>query len=301
MKDFIIISDTDSVYIELKTILDHFKKQGIEITKETKSKIILKIANKIQSETNNNLNIMCKDIFNIDATKHYFQLKQEVIAQSVIVTGKRRYAMFITNKEGVEISADNENALDLKGLEVMKSNMNKLFKSFGEELIKKILFGVPKSDIDKYIIDFYKTLKTLSPKSLGRPTGVSYLSKYIAKKPTSGEIFSRFESGAPINTKSAVIYNDLLKFKKLDTQYEGIIEGDKINIVNLKANPFQIETIAVPNGNVPKFIEDFIKQYIDIDTIFESILLGKLKELFKDIKWVFPNLNPNISKFFIDE
>lgn len=290
--DYIIISDTDSLYIRLQELIKH--RYGLDLNKEEKNKKILEIANEIQTKANENLNLLSKNLFNIDFGKHYFQLKQEVIAQSVLTTGKRRYGMYVTNKEGVAVEE-----FDAKGLELFKSNMNKIFRSFGEELIKNILFGKPKKDIDKSIIDLYKSLKDMNPRLLGKPVGVHQIKNQIKKTAGSGEIFSKFESGAPWNTKAAVRYNDLLKFKGLDKKYESIIEGDKIFVVDLKANPFQIETIAIPNSKLPDEMDKFIKEYIDVDSIFESILLNKLKELYKDIKWSFPELNPHVTKFFV--
>jgi len=291
-KENIIISDTDSLYIGLQPILEHMKSQGIEINDTNKNEIILKIANRIQDEANANLNTMCKDLFNINPKNHYFQLKQEVIATGILVTGKRRYAMYVTNKEGVAVEE-----LDMKGLELMKSNMNKRFKSFGEQFIKDILFGKPKSELDSSIINFYKSLKTIEPRELGKPTGVKQISSYLIPA-RAGEMFSSFKLKAPSNTKAAVRYNDLLKFKRLDKQYESIIEGDKIFIINLKENPYKLETVGLPNAKVPDEIEKFVKTYIDIDEIFESLLLNKLKELYKDLKWDFPPLNSNVTKFF---
>jgi DNA polymerase elongation subunit (family B) len=288
-KQFICISDTDSMYIELGDLLKH---RYPDSTPEQKDELILKMATEIQDESNYYLNELCKNIFNIDSKKHYFQLKQEVIAKGILVTGKRRYAMYITNKEGIAVEE-----LDMKGLELMKSNMNKRFKKFGEQLIKDILFGKLKTDIDQTIIDFHKLVKTLDPRELGKPTGVKQISSY--KMPSrAGEMFSTFKLKAPSNTKAAVRYNDLLKFKRLDKQYESIIEGDKIFIINLKANPYKLETIGLPNAKVPEDIEKFVKQYIDVDEIFESLLLNKLKELYKDLKWEFPPLNANVTKFF---
>jgi len=288
-KQYICISDTDSMYIELGDLLRH---RYPNATKEEKDKYILEMAIEIQDEANNNLNTMCKKLFNIDASKHYFQLKQEVIATGILVTGKRRYAMYVTNKEGVAVEE-----LDMKGLELMKSNMNKRFKGFGEQFIKDILFGKPKHELDNSIINFYKLVKTLDPRELGKPTGVKQIASYI-QPARSGEMFSSFRLKAPANTKAAVRYNDLLKFKRLDKQYESIIEGDKIFIINLKANPYKLETVGLPNAKVPDEIEAFVKTYIDIDEIFESLLLNKLKELYKDLKWEFPALNPNVAKFF---
>ena len=61
----------------------------------------------------------------------------------------------------VPIPPDHKDALDMKGLDVMKSNFPPLFRSFGEELIKKILFDTPKPEVDKYILDFRKSLDVI--------------------------------------------------------------------------------------------------------------------------------------------
>jgi len=268
------------------------RSQGIEINDTNKNEIILKLANQIQEESNANLNELSKRLFNIKPGTHYFQLKQEVICAGVLTTGKRRYAMYVTNKEGVNVEE-----LDMKGLELMKSNMNKLFKKFGEQFIKDVLFGRDRTEIDNSIIDFYKSLKTLDPKVLGKPMGVKQISSYYIPA-RAGEMFSSFRLKAPSNTKAAVRYNDLLRFKKLYKKYESIVEGDKLFIVNLKQNPYNLETIGIPNASVPPEIEEFVKAYIDVEEIFESLLGNKLKNLYGDLKWEFPSLNPNIKKFF---
>jgi hypothetical protein len=108
------------MYIELGDLLKHRYPKS---TPEDKDKHILELATEIQDESNHHLNALCKEIFNINPKKHYFQLKQEVIAKGILVTGKRRYAMYITNKEGVTVEE-----LDMKGIELMKSNMNKRLK-----------------------------------------------------------------------------------------------------------------------------------------------------------------------------
>ena len=81
-------------------------------------------------------------------------------------------------------------------------------------------------------------------------------------------------------------------------KYESIIEGDKLFIINLKQNPYHLETIGLPNASVPSEIEEFVKQYIDVEEIFESLLGNKLKNLYLDLSWEFPTLNANVKKFF---
>jgi hypothetical protein len=288
-KQHICISDTDSMYIVLGDLLKH---RHPNLKPEDKNDKILELAHEIQTYSNDYLNGLSERLFNIKPNTHYFQLKQEVICAGVLTTGKRRYAMYVTNKEGVPVEE-----LDMKGLELMKSNMNKLFKKFGEQFIKDVLFGRDRTEIDNSIIDFYKSLKTLDPRDLGKPMGVKQISSYHIPA-RAGEMFSSFRLKAPSNTKAAVRYNDLLKFKKLDKKYESIVEGDKLFIVNLKQNPYNLETIGIPNASVPPEIEEFVKAYIDVEEIFDSLLGNKLKSLYGDLKWEFPSLNPNIKKFF---
>ncbi len=257
-KQHICISDTDSMYIVLGDLI---KYRYPDLKPEDKNSKILELALEIQTYSNDNLNSLSKRLFNIKPGTHYFQLKQEVICAGVLTTGKRRYAMYVTNKEGVNVEE-----LDMKGLELMKSNMNKLFKKFGENLIKDVLFGKPKNQIDDSIVDFYKSLKTMDPRALGKPTGVKQISAYHIPART-GDMFSSFRLKAPANTKAAVRYNDLLKFKRLDKKYESIIEGDKLFIINLKQNPYNLETIGLPNAQVPPEIEEFVKTYIDVEDV----------------------------------
>jgi hypothetical protein len=296
-KDYVPLSDTDSLYIEIKDVLKHCMDSGIEIDESNIDNYILKIASKIEKENNLELSNVCPRIFNIPENL-YFSLKQEVIVRRMLITGKRRYAMWITNNEGVPIPPDHKDSITYKGLELFKSNMNPLFKEFGTKFINNILFKVPKSEIDQSIIDFNNSLKNIDPRKIGKPTGVKHITKCIKRKPMAGMIFSEFEINTKENSKAAIIYNDLLKFKKLDKKYESVVEGDKIYVLNLKENPYKISVIGLPNAKIPPEIETFIHQYVDIGGIFESSLLNKLKELYKDINWEFVELNPNISRFF---
>ena len=261
-----------------------------------KDKRLQEISLELQNKINSNLDLIVPKYYNLKS--HYFQFKSEIVASTVLTTGKRRYGMWITSKEGVIIPPDHKDALDLKGLEIMKSSMNPIFKKFGEQFLKDILFAKPKPSLDQDIIDFYKTLKNTSPHLLGKPSGVSYINKCIRKKPSSGEIFSELNLNTKENSKSAIYYNDLLRFKGHDKKFESIIEGDKISVVNLKPNPFKIGVIGFPQSQIPEDIQKFIDTYIDRDAIFESMILGKLKELYSDLKWEFVNLNPNVGKYF---
>ena len=289
-KDYVITADTDSLFFELKDLILK-RKPDINInSREEVVPVALEITKDYQDKTKPFLQNLCKDLFNID--NEYFELKQEVVLERGYFAGKRRYAQFIVNKEGVPTEE-----LDIKGMDVMKSNMNPLYRKFGEGILLDIMYGKTKTEIDKKIIDFKKSLDIVPIKSIAKPTGVRNIKKYIASPPQSGQIFSKLELKCPINTKAAIWYNDLLRFKKLDKKYSCFTEGDKMYYVQLKNNPYKIEVLGF-TGNDPEFITEFITTFIDKEEGFNSTLLNKLQGIYDDLKWSFPSLNAYVNKFF---
>ena len=124
------------------------------------------------------------------------------------------------------------------------------------------------------------------------------MKEYIISPPSAGQIFSRLGLKCPINTKSAIRYNDLLRFKKLDKKYPELQIGDKMLIVYLKNNPYKIDSIGFNGYNDAPEILDFIEKYIDKDKLFNSMMKNKLEGLYSDLSWGFPIMNKNINTFF---
>ena len=293
-KDFIITSDTDSLFIQCKDLLIarhpdiDFGNQEDVINK------VLAIANELQTMANKFIGEFAREAFNLgDDGKHYFELKQEVVLDRGYFAGKRRYAQHIVNKEGVPVDE-----LDVKGLDLMKSNFPPLFKKFGEHIINEIMFGREKHHIDKQILDFRTELRTIGWEKILKPTGLKKLKEYIAAPPRSGEIFSRLGNKCPINTKAAIYTADILRFKGLDKKYPTPQVGDKIFIVYLKDNPYRVEVIALNGYNDAPELLEFAEKYIDRDGLFDGVMKNKLESLYSDLNWGAVVLNQNINKFF---
>jgi DNA polymerase elongation subunit (family B) len=291
--DYIVTSDTDSLFIQVKDLLrQRYPDLDLNNREET-VKYVLEIATEVQQIANDNLHGLVVELFNLHDREHYFDLKQEVVLERGYFAGKRRYAQFIVNKEGVPVEE-----LDIKGLDLMKSNFPPYFRDFSKQLLQDIMFGKSKPEIDKQIITFRESIDTVDWKLLLKPTGLKNVSEYIASSPRSGEIFSKLELKCPINTKSAIYYNDLLRFKKLDKQYNTFQIGDKMFIAYLKDNPYKIEVIGFNGYNDPPFITEFIEKYLDKTKIFDSVIKNKLETIYEDLKWGKPIFNNNINKFF---
>jgi DNA polymerase elongation subunit (family B) len=291
--DYIVTSDTDSLFIQCKQLAKkRFPDLDLSNREET-VKHVLEIATEVQKVANDHLNTLVVNLFNLHDRPHYFELKQEVVLERGYFAGKRRYAMFIVNKEGVPVEE-----LDIKGLDLMKSNFPPLFRKFGESILNQIIFGKAKYEIDKQLLDFKTKVNTTDWRELLKPTGLKQLSSYLESKPRNGEIFSKLKTKCPINTKAAIRYNDLLQFKGLDKTYSKFQVGDKMLIAYLKDNPYKIDCIGFNGYNDPSQIIDFIEKYIDRGLLFDNIMKNKIESLYSDIGWGMPIFNANFNKFF---
>jgi DNA polymerase elongation subunit (family B) len=291
--DYIVTSDTDSLFIQVKDLLQKRHPELDLNNREETVKYVLGIASEIQAAANNNLHSLVVELFNLHDMPHYFDLKQEVVLERGYFAGKRRYAQFIVNKEGVPVEE-----LDIKGLDLMKSNFPPYFRTFSKQLLQDIMFGKPKPEIDKKILAFRESINTVDWRLLLKPTGIKNLEGYVASRPTAGEIFSKLELKCPINTKAAIYYNDLIRFKKLDKKHNTLQIGDKMFIAYLKDNPYRIDVIGFNGYDDPPFITEFIEKYLDKVQLFDSILRNKLETLYEDLKWGRPIFNSSINKFF---
>ena len=92
-----------------------------------------------------------------------------------------------------------------------------------------------------------------------------------------------FGKGCPIHVRGSLLYNDLIKRKKLDKTYPLIKEGEKIKFIYLKEpNTIQSNVISFPTI-VPKELD--IEKYIDYDLQFNKSFLEPLKIILDSIGW----------------
>jgi len=290
-KNFCTYVDTDSNYFHAEPLLRHLYPDFDKMDEGKRDDLLEKMALKYQDLITEYYDTLAKDAFNIQ--EHRLEMKTECTIRSGFFSGKRRYAQYITKKEGIEVED-----IDVKGLDFMKSNFPPLFKKFFNEILNKILFGATRNEIDQEILEFKNSLDTLPLEMLGKPTGVKDIKKYIERPPGAGNIFTTLKTGAPVNVKAAVRYNDFLKFKGLDKQHSQIVQGDKIKWVYLKDNPYKIDTMGFLDFDFPEDIRKFVEHYIDRDKAFDSILKNKLESFYKDLDWGNLTLNTHVNTFF---
>ena len=128
------------------------------------------------------------------------------------------------------------------------------------------------------------------------PIGVKGIHKYRRK---DGDIFKSHHLGTPVHVKSALCYNDFLKYYKISKQYSGISNGEKIKWVYLKQNPLGLNTIAYKGYEDPPEVLDFIRTYINPNKLYDKALHKKIMMLYEALGWTEPtDATKTIERFF---
>jgi len=290
--NYCVYVDTDSNYYNAEPLLRYLYPNFDNMSEEERDEALEKIALKYQDLITKSYNTLALEAFNIQ--DHRFDMKTECMIRAGYFRAPRRYAQWITKKEGV--STDD---LDIKGLEFMKANFPQIFSDFFKDVLQKVIKGTQQKEIDEMLKSFRAKVLAddMDLTVLGNPTRVKTLDKYLASIPRPGEMFSIIAQGAPAPVKAAIKYNDLLTFWKLDKQHSKITQGDKIKWIYLKDNPYRIDALAFLDFDMPDKIRTLLSQYADTNKSFETILESKLAGFYNDLGWDL-NMNPYRNMFF---
>ena len=292
--DYLIYTDTDSCFASALPIIQKTMPDIDLKDEEQMTKAILKVCGEVQSFVNKMFDIMADRMFNVQ--KHRFDAKQEVIAKTSFWLAKKRYAQFIINKGGVVCDE-----LEVKGIDVVRTSFPAKFRTFMHGFLIDLLKKVEKETIDKNILEFKESIKTLNVVDIAKNTSVKFSSQDKTKVYDSNKRPSfKFVSGTPAQAKAALAYNDLLVKWNLVKTVPKILHGQKIKWVYMKQNEYGIEGLAMKaDGTDPDQIMEFILKYVDREAMYEQELKSKLEDFYKVLGWDYPNENDaKASEFF---
>ena len=268
-EDYVIASDTDSVYITFDRLVDKLFGEG----KETRTIVnfLDKIAKeKLEPFIENSYTALAKVT---NAYEQKMVMSREVIADKGIWTAKKRYILNVYNDEGVELK---QPKLKIMGIEAVKSSTPAPCRVKIKEALS-VIMNQDESSLIQFIDDFRNEFKKLSPEAIAYPRSCNNLRKYSSTTDI-------YQKGTPMHVRGALLYNNLLKKHKLK-KYESINDGDKIKFVQLKEpNPLR-ENIISFVGTLPKEFD--LHRYIDYDIQFEKSFLDPLRFIVNAIDWSF--------------
>lgn len=267
--DYVIASDTDSVYVNLGSLV-HMVYGSKNLEKEKIVDLIDKACReKIEPFIDKSYQELA-DYMNAFAQK--MQMKREVIADKGIWTAKKRYILNVYDSEGVRFA---EPKLKMMGIEAVKSSTPMSCREKIKQALKVVMKG-SEAEFQAFVEKFKQEFKTLPFEDVAFPRGVSELSKYK-------DSLQLYAKGTPIHVRGAILFNNLLEKKKLTKKYQSIKDGDKIKFCYMKVpNPLQENVLSVASV-LPK--EFNLEQYIDYDTQFDKAYIEPLRSIVGTMGW----------------
>ena len=267
--DYVIASDTDSIYLNMGPLVETVYK-GREKTTESVVSFLDKVAG---MELEKYIEGSYQELATyVNAYDQKMQMKRENIADRGIWTAKKRYILNVWDSEGVRYE---EPKLKMMGIEAVKSSTPAPCRKMIKDALKLMMSGTEDEVID-FIENARKEFKKLPPEQISFPRSASDVQKYKS----SATIYSK---GTPIHVRGALLFNHYIKEANLTNKYSLIQNGEKIKFIYLK-KPNSI------HENIISFIQEFPKElnldkYIDYDLQFEKAFLEPLKIILDAIGW----------------
>ena len=279
--DYVIASDTDSIYLNMGPLVETVYK-GREKTTESIVSFLDKVAS---MELEKYIESSYQELATyVNAYDQKMQMKRENIADRGIWTAKKRYILNVWDSEGVRYE---EPKLKMMGIEAVKSSTPAPCRKMIKDALKLMMSGTEDEVID-FIENARKKFKSLPPEQISFPRSASDVVKYQS----SSDIYVK---GTPIHVRGALLFNHYIKQNKLTNKYSLIQNGEKIKFIYLK----KPNTI---HENIISFIQEFPKElnldkYIDYDLQFEKAFLEPLKIILDAIGWKVEK-TVNLESFF---
>ena len=268
-EDYVIASDTDSIYLNMGPVVDHIYKGR----KASNDKIVTFLDKICQMELEKYIESSYETLADkVNASDQKMPMKRENIADRGIWTAKKRYILNVWDSEGVRYEKPK---LKIMGLETARSSTPAFFR----DKLKKaftIIINNTNDDLISFIDDVRKESREQGIENISFPRGCNGLDKYRS----SADLYKK---GTPIQVRGAFLYNHFISKKKLQNKYPLIQEGEKIKFVYLKTpNPIG-ENIIAYLQTLPKELN--LDKYIDYDRQFEKSFVEPLKNVVETIGW----------------
>ena len=265
--DYVVASDTDSVYLRLGNLVrataqGKSKEEIVRFLDKSCKEVIEPFINKCYDELAQKMN----------AYSNKMVMEREVIADVGVWTAKKRYMLNVHNSEGVQYD---EPKMKIMGIETTRSSTPQVVRQKLKDAIKLVLTGTEEQVID-FVANFKEEFKGYSPDEIAFPRGCNNINAYVDE-------MHIYRKSTPIAVKGALIFNHYLKKKKLSDKYHKVNEGDKVKFLYLSVpNPYKDRVISFPGASPKEFELDV---FADYDKQFSVAFLEPLKNILEKVGW----------------
>ena len=267
--DYVIASDTDSIYLNLGPLVTKFFSNRVG-----DKAAVVSILNKVCEEK---LEPFIESSYEelatyVSAYDQKMIMKRENIADKGIWTAKKRYILNVWDSEGVRYA---EPKLKMMGIEAVKSSTPAPCRTKIKEALN-IIMTKTEEDVIRFIDNFKEEFFSMPPEDIAFPRSVNGLTKW-------SDPVTLYKKSCPIHVRGALLYNFQLKKRKLTHKYPLIQEGEKIKFCYLQKPNTVGENVISFISNFPTEIN--IHKNVDYKLQFEKSFLYPLKIILDAIGW----------------
>ncbi len=268
-EDYVIASDTDSIYLNLGPLVESVYKG-----REKVNKSIVRFLDKVcETKLEPYIESSYQELADyVGAYDQKMIMKRENIANKGIWTAKKRYILNVWNSEGVEYT---EPKLKVMGIECVKSSTPGACRDKIKECLT-VIMNEGEEEAQKFIKDFRDNFDQLPVEDISFPRGCNGINKWA--NPSS--IYSK---GTPIHVRGALLFNHYNKKNKLQHKYPLIQDGEKIKFVYLKTPNKIGENVISYLQTLPT--EFGLDKQVDYDLQFNKSFLEPIKVIMDTIGW----------------
>ena len=168
--DYVVASDTDSVYLRLGNLVrataqGKSKEEIVRFLDKSCKEVIEPFINKCYDELAQKMN----------AYSNKMVMEREVIADVGVWTAKKRYMLNVHNSEGVQYD---EPKMKIMGIETTRSSTPMVVRQKLKDAIKLVLTGTEEEIID-FVANFKQEFKEYSPDQIAFPRVCNNINTYI--------------------------------------------------------------------------------------------------------------------------
>ena len=268
-KDYVIASDTDSIYI----CLDLLVNSVFDVQNVSKERIVNFLDAACKTKIEPFIDKAYQELATyVNAYEQKMFMKRENIADRGVWTAKKRYILNVWDSEGVRYEKPK---LKIMGIEAVKSSTPAPCRQAIRDALKIIMNGT-EEDVQTYISKFRKEFESLPVEEVAFPRSCNNLGKFSSPR----DIYAK---GCPMHVRGSLMYNYYVKKKKLSHKYPLIQEGEKIKFVHLKMPNRIGENVISFFQTLPKELD--LHGSIDWDMQFEKSFLSPVKVVLDAIGW----------------
>jgi len=272
----IIYGDTDSAYFSAYSSLrKEIDKKEIPWDKDT----VVQLYDNVAEEVNSTFPQFMLDAFHCPKSRgEVIKAGREIVAIKGLFITKKRYAVLYYDKEGKRLDVEGKpGKIKAMGLDLKRSDTPEFMQKFLEEVLTKVLNGSEEKEILEMISEFRTEFKARPGWEKGSPKRANNITEYQAKEAKAGK------ANMPGHVRASINWNTLKRMNG-DKYSQQIVDGMKVIVCKVKANPLGYTSIAYPVDELrlPKWFQELPFDHAEMES---TIINNKLDNLIGVLEW----------------